>query len=183
MSFERSGGRGPGRPGEGAASPAAEKSEALRSVRVRRVIRSSHPPAAERTAPDARDVSGARALPTSRRGPVVDGEESTETRAKKVTPAERPRRRRIVQAGRVLERSRNDTLPARPMSLQRRMQPDLGSLGVDGGAPGVCDPHGLGSNGQARAQLFARGTGSRLALGIAIALTVAGVAWALLLSR
>jgi hypothetical protein len=130
MSSDRSGGREPGRTGEGAASLVGEGEPLLRSVRVRRVIRSSHPPAPERPS-DPRDVSGARVLP--RPGPaagaIVDGEESTETRAKKVTPVERPRRRRNVQTAhagerQVSERVRKDTPAARPLSFPRRVVSD-----------------------------------------------------------
>jgi hypothetical protein len=66
------------------------------------IIRSSsHPPASERGA-DSRDVSGARALPTSHR-PAGAEDEGAEARSKRSTPAERPRRRRKIRAERAAE--------------------------------------------------------------------------------
>ncbi len=104
--------------------PGAEPAE--RSSRGRIVIRSSsHPPEAPLTHPplDARDHSGARALPLP-----ADPAEGEEARSKKATPAERPRRRREVQA-RALERARMDTPAARPRSRRRASDPAL--LGND----------------------------------------------------
>lgn len=85
--------------GAGAPSEAGKPEPTERSPRGRIIIRSSsHPPGGER-AGDARDVSGARALPASDRAPAVDDrDEGAEARSKRSTPAERPRRRRKVQA-------------------------------------------------------------------------------------
>jgi len=80
-----------------------------RSTSGRIIVRSSsHPPTGEVAAPG--DTSGAHPLPD---GPG-------ETRIKRDTPAERPRRRRQVETGVTGLRRTRDTAPALPTSLKRR---------------------------------------------------------------
>ena len=123
--------------------------------------------------PDARDVSGARALPLARPAVIEPDEESSETRAKKVTPAERPRKRRQVQVAEVVERARRDTPAARPSSRQRM-------LAADRDAAVVAHDTAVSEGTRASADAIARERRTRLVLiGTALALVTA-VIWALL---
>jgi hypothetical protein len=127
------GGKAPGRaPKPTEAQPAPIE----RSPRGRIIIRSSsHPPVGERG--DARDVSGARALPESERAPAPadDRGEDPEARSKRSTPAERPRRRRKVQAERAAHGVPGVTPPhatggtelSNPFASSRRNTPEQGA--------------------------------------------------------
>jgi hypothetical protein len=103
-SSDRSDGGDSGREAPGAAPSEPNEPEPERSPRGRILIRSSsHPPGSERSS-DAREVSGARALPASGRAPASGADpnqsDRDDARSKKTTPAERPRSRRKLQSAR-----------------------------------------------------------------------------------
>jgi hypothetical protein len=167
-SFDRSGSRGAGR-GTDDVSPVnpGDAEPPGHSMRVRRVVRSSRPPAGFDR--DARDLSGARALPVSQRVVIGSDEESSQMRAKRATPAERPRRRRQVQVAQADARSRKSTPPARPSSL--RTQDESEGEGSAEAAARATSAHVAEASAR-RTRAF------RVACAVAIAL-VAAIVWLL----
>jgi hypothetical protein len=128
---------GRGAPG-GAAPPDREQDDQPkeRSTRGRIIVRSSsHPPRGARAAEplDARETSGARALPAS-----DPPEREQDVRSKRTTPSERPRKRREVQT-RSLDRARMDTPTARPSSKRRRGSDPTGVAVGRGSEPGALE--------------------------------------------
>jgi hypothetical protein len=125
-----------GRPGKGAPGAAPDEQNGVqppeRSSRGRIIVRSSsHPPRSHGSVGDARDLSGAHELPAGDVEQRVDLHDAREDRSKRSTPAERPRRRRQVQAGRAMDRERRDTLPANPAGLRRKRGSDPASPEAD----------------------------------------------------
>jgi hypothetical protein len=167
-SSDRSDGSDSGRKtptGAGAPSEAGKPEPIERSPRGRIVIRSSsHPPTGEHG--DPRDVSGARALPASDRAPAIgdDRDEGAEARSKRSTPAERPRRRRKVQA----ERAAQGMTPG--FAGSRRRTPDR--LASAGAGQGVTEAKATASEtrGAARARTIAIG------VAVAVAIAIVGAA-------
>jgi hypothetical protein len=123
-SSDRSDGNGSGPRGPARTEDATPPKPIERSPRGRIVIRSSsHPPRGDMP-PAADEASGARHLPTEE--PAA--EEPVEVRAKRDTPAERPRRRRQVRSAQLEERGRRDAAGG-----QRRRSPtSVAAPGAEG---------------------------------------------------